>query len=364
MPICLVCFSYYIFYKRLQLSTHVAAGGDDIAGGEQDKAAVFILGTENHALTLDTLELARGEVGNETDLFANERLRVGVVFGNAADDGSRSHSILNLELQQFVGLGDLLAFEDGTHTDVHLAKVVDGDRGFHFGRFPCVEFVLDLGGLQLVDLGLDGLVADLLEEELGFLDGVTFHEDVGTAGISPTQSLQVHHGMHLVGSEGQEGGTEDSEVGADLEREVHHRGGALGVGLDEFPGLGVGEVLVTQSGEVHHLGKSLTETVGFDATANAFGEGGYFLDNLLLGLSKRSAGGHLSAIELMRQHEGTIHEVAEDGNQLGVVLQLEILPGEVVILGLGGVGAEGVAQHVLLSGELAEVFVQPDGPVA
>ena len=234
------------FVPLLKLSD-IAAGRDHVAGGEEDEATVFILGTENHALTLDTLELARREVGDEADLLADEFLGFGVVFGNAADDGSRSHSILNLELQQFVGLGDLLAFEDGTHTDVHLAKVVDGDRSFHLGRLPGVEFILDLGGLQLVDLGLDGLVADLLEEELGFLDSVAFHEDVGTAGISPTQSLQVHHGMPLVGSEGKEWGTEDSEVGADLEREVHHRGGALGVGLDEFPGLGVGEVLVTQS---------------------------------------------------------------------------------------------------------------------
>ena len=67
---------------------------------------------------------------------------------------------------------------------------------------------------------------------------------------------------------------------------------------------------------------------------------------------------------LLGQDQRPIDEVAEHGNELVVVAGLEILPGEVVVLGLGSVGAEHVTQHILLAGELVEILVQPDGPVA
>ena len=68
--------------------------------------------------------------------------------------------------------------------------------------------------------------------------------------------------------------------------------------------------------------------------------------------------------ELVRQHQGAIHEVAQDGHQLVVVAGLEVLPGEVVVLGLGSIGREHIAQHVLLAGEVHQVFMQPHSPVA
>ena len=56
--------------------------------------------------------------------------------------------------------------------------------------------------------------------------------------------------------------------------------------------------------------------------------------------------------------------VAVDGHELGVVAGLEVLPGKIVVLGLGSVGAEHVAQYVLLAGKVPQVLVEPDGPVA
>ncbi len=66
----------------------------------------------------------------------------------------------------------------------------------------------------------------------------------------------------------------------------------------------------------------------------------------------------------MVENHGTVHEIAEDGHKLIVVARLEILPGEVVVLGLGCIGREHVAQHVLLAGEVAQIFVEPYRPVA
>ena len=66
----------------------------------------------------------------------------------------------------------------------------------------------------------------------------------------------------------------------------------------------------------------------------------------------------------MVENHGTVHEIAQNRNQLIVVAGLEILPCEVVVLGLGSVGCQRVAQCVLLAGEVPEVFVKPYGPVA
>ncbi len=67
---------------------------------------------------------------------------------------------------------------------------------------------------------------------------------------------------------------------------------------------------------------------------------------------------------LVREHHGTVDEVAENGHQLAVVPALEVLPGEVVVFGLRCVGREAVAQHVLLARELLLIFVHPHGPAA
>ena len=267
-------------------------------------------------MTFYAFELARREVGDEADLLAYQRLRVGVELGDAADDCAGTHSVLNLELEQFIGFRHLAAFQDGSHADVHTSEVVDGYRRFYLGGFPCVEGILFLGLQQFVDLGLDGLVAYLLEKELGLLNGVAFHEEVGVTGILPAHGTEVHDAVHLVGREGQERSAEDGQIGANLQREVHHRGGALGVGLDEFPRLGVGEVFVAQSGEVHHLGEGFAETVGLDGTAYTLGISGYFFDDFLLQFGHRATGRYFAAVELVGQHKRTVDEVAKDSDQL------------------------------------------------
>ena len=358
-----------LFFGCRRLSSHAAARGDEVAGGEEDEAAVSVFGTEDHALAFDALEFAWREVGDEAYLSANELFGLGVVECDAADDGAGlGGAVVELELEEFVGLGHLGALEDSGDADVEAREVVDGNVVLDGGGLPGVEGILLLGGLEFVDLRLDGLVGDLLEEQLGGAYLVPFGEEVGAAGVLPAHGAEVHDAVHLVGGEGQEGGAEDGQVGAYLEREVHDRGGALGVGLDEFPGLGVGEVLVAEACEVHHLGQRLAEAVGLDGAAYALGEGGQFADDFVIESGVRSPesgdGGHAALVELVGEDEGAVDEVAEDGDEFGVVLELEVLPGEVVVLGFGGVGAEGVAEDVLLAGELLQVLVEPYGPVA
>ena len=278
-----------LFFECRRLSSHAAARGDEVAGGEEDEAAVSVFGTEDHALAFDALEFAWREVGDEAHLSADELFGLGVVECDAADDGAGlGGAVVELELEEFVGLGHLGALEDGGDADVEAREVVDGNVLFDGGGLPSVEGILLLGGLEFVDLRLDGLVGDLLEEQLGGAYLVPFGEEVGVAGVLPAHGAEVHDAVHLVGGEGQEGGAEDGQVGAYLQREVHDRGGALGVGLDEFPGLGVGEVLVAEASEVHHFGQCLAEAVGLDGASYALGEGGQFANDLVIESGVRS----------------------------------------------------------------------------
>ena len=66
----------------------------------------------------------------------------------------------------------------------------------------------------------------------------------------------------------------------------------------------------------------------------------------------------------MGQDYHTVDKVAEYGHKLTVVAGLEISPGEVIVLGLRSICREHIAQHILLAGKIAEIFVEPHGPVA
>ena len=80
---------------------------------------------------------------------------------------------------------------------------------------------------------------------------------------------------------------------------------------------------------------------------------------------RQFAGGRHDAVKVfLSQHQGTVDKVAVDGHELVVVAGLEVFPREVVVLRLGSVGRQHVAQHVLLAGQLLKILVEPDGPVA
>ncbi len=66
----------------------------------------------------------------------------------------------------------------------------------------------------------------------------------------------------------------------------------------------------------------------------------------------------------MGQHDGAIDKIAEYGHQLTVVASLEILPAEIIVLGLRSVGREDIPDDILFAREIAEILVGPYRPVA
>ena len=87
------------------------------------------------------------------------------------------------------------------------------------------------------------------------------------------------------------------------------------------------------------------------------------LDGLLVDVLQLAAGRHYAVPVFLGELQRTVYEVAVDANQFAVVALLEVFPCEVVVC-LGRVGGEHIAQHVLLAGQLLEVFVEPYRPVA
>ena len=73
---------------------------------------------------------------------------------------------------------------------------------------------------------------------------------------------------------------------------------------------------------------------------------------------------HCTAKVLVGEHHGAVHEVSKDGKEFRVVAALEVLPGEVVVLGFRGIGGEDITHDVLAARELLLIFINPNSPIA
>ena len=156
----------------------------------------------------------------------------------------------------------------------------------------------------------------------------------------------------------------DSEIGAYLKRGVKDRCGPVHVSLRDLPRLGVGDVLVADAGYAHGVLESLPEMETLKVGLKAATKFRNLSKSLSVNGFRLQVGGDFTLEILLGQDNRPVDEIAQDGHQLAVVSLLEILPGEVVILCLGSVGAKHVAKRVLLAGELIDIFIEPDRPVA
>ena len=205
--------------------------------------------------------------------------------------------------------------------------------------------------------GVHGLALTLLVEVHG---RSAFTGAVVPAGVD----AHAQDAAQFLGAEGKERLEGDGAVGAQLQAGVEDGSRTVHVFLGHLPGLHVGNVFVADACDIHGFLEGLAEVEGLDVflqglAAGLHGSKGFGVNGLGLQVL-----GNLPAKVLLGEHHGAVHEVSEDGHQFAVVAPLEVFPGKVVVLGLGGVGGEHVPQHILLSGELLLIFVHPHGPVA
>ena len=133
--------------------------------------------------------------------------------------------------------------------------------------------------------------------------------------IVPSQDIlrQVQDGQELVRGKWNEGGECDGKVRAELQGHAENGGGAVHVGLGHLPGLGVGEVLVAEAGEVHGLLEGLAEAVMLEGVGDGGLEGRYLCKGIVIYGLMLEVGGHLSVEILVGQDDGAVDEVAVDG---------------------------------------------------
>ena len=149
-----------------------------------------------------------------------------------------------------------------------------------------------------------------------------------------------------------------------MQRKVDDGLNAFGVGLDNFPRLGVGQILVSDACQVHGFFLCIAEAEFLDEFFHLFLHTAEFADGLQIVFGQCSGCGHNAVVVFLGELEGTVHEVSVNGHQFVVVAGLEVAPCEVVVLCLGSIGGEHIAQHILFAGHVDKVFVQPNGPVA
>ena len=219
-------------------------------GGDAD-GAVPILGGENHAFADKAiLELTRCKVGNEEHLFADELLRF-VPLTDAADDSALVESVLDEELEELLHLWHALTLKDSSHADVELLEVVV-TNGFLDRICLCVGSEVCLAScFQFVELELDDIVFNLFEKKRWLGKLLASRKQFCAAEVFPTERFHIDHLAEFLRREWEEWLEGDGEVGSELERDVDDGLHALWVGLDDFPRLFVGNVLVANACQIH-----------------------------------------------------------------------------------------------------------------
>ena len=324
----------------------------------------MVEGRENHAFAHQpVLEGPGRKVGDEADLLAHELFGL-IVLGDAADDGAVFQSVGNFELQELLHFRYTLAAEHGADADVELFEVFKSNV---FADGFCLVAGLFVGLLdveQALHLCLNHFVLNLFEEQFGLLKLMAGRQQVDVAERFPVEGFHAEHAAQFGRGERQEGLEGDGQVGHELEREVDDGLDALGVGLDDLPGLAVGQIFVADAGQVHGLLLCVAEAEVFEQALHFFLDVLELFDGVTVEVGQFAQRGHDAVVVFLRQLERTVYEVAVDGHQFVVVARLEVSPGEVVVLRFGRVGGEDVAEHILLAREVVQVFVEPHGPVA
>ena len=189
-------------------------------------------------------------------------------------------------------------------------------------------------------------------------------DKVHLAHLLPAELLGGEHCNHLRSREGHKRLDSDGRIGRNLKSNIKNGLYTLRVGFHHLPRLGIGQILVTDAGKIHGILQRLAEVVVLDVALQLCLDLLQLRNGLLIIVGQLATSGNYTVIILLREDQGAVDEVTQDSHQLRVVTCLEVLPSEVVILRLGGICTQYVTKYILLSGELLQILMQPDGPVA
>ena len=134
-------------------------------GGYAERT-IEVYSRKYHTLTFDTHHIARWEVGNEEHIFADELFWLVESSYTAEDCALGACTVVDCELQKFLALLHFFAVQNVSNTNVELLEIVE--RNIFLDRFCHIAgcFVRLFGVFELLELGVDSLVFNLLEQQV------------------------------------------------------------------------------------------------------------------------------------------------------------------------------------------------------
>ena len=218
--------------------------------------------------------------------------------------------------------------------------------------------------LEFIKLLLYRLVLNLLKEKFGLCQLMTGFEKLCTSEFVPVKCLEINEFAQFGTAEWQERFEGYSEIGYELQRYVEHCLHALRVGLPHLPWLTFSNIAVAYAGKVHGLFLCLAELERVEHLLHILLHILELIECLTVNILKFTTGGYHSVPIFLCELEGTVYEVTIDSHKFAVVALLEVLPSEVIVLCLRGVGGEHISKHILLAWQVLKIFMKPHCPIA
>ncbi len=164
--------------------------------------AVEVEGREYHAQALYAHHLAGREVGDEQHVLAHELLGL-VELRDAGENGAvGAAAVVDGKQQELVRLPHCLAVLDVAHAYVGLLPLVKRNVGLHRLCLIVLGGLCGLVGLlcggKLVELALDGIVLNLLEEQMRLTELMARLEEVGVAQLGPVKLVHANHSSEVI----------------------------------------------------------------------------------------------------------------------------------------------------------------------
>ena len=136
---------------------------------DETHLAVVLTSHEDHALRLDTTNLAWCEVGKDTDLLAYHLLWR-VLLGDTRHDHALVDAGVDSQLEKLICLRHALSLENCSRADVHLSEIIECALLLLRSHYRCLCrlcscLTLCANSLKTSDLSIYNLILDLAEEE-------------------------------------------------------------------------------------------------------------------------------------------------------------------------------------------------------
>ena len=283
---------------------------------------------------------------------------------NTRNDDAVFESVCDVEAEELLHLRHTFASRHRAHADVQFFEILKGNGGFDVVSAVIILLVLLFDGRQFVELRLDGFIFDFFKEKFRFGEHSARSEQVGLSELFPREFGISKHLAEFRRTIGEEWFESNGEICHKLQRHVENCLHAFRVSFDDLPRFCVSEILVANARQVHSLLLCIAEAESVEQTLHFSLHTAEFLDGGTVAFCEFSTSWHFAFVVLLRELERTIHKVAINGHEFVVVARLKIRPREIVVLRFRRIGSEHIAQNVLFSGKILEIFVQPHRPVA